>query len=93
MQNRLEPKFDVAAFMAAGVELDGILTLPLEEGPHPAIAFLHGSDRSGKEDPYNKEQADNLVESGFAILRYDGPGWGSRSAQNLNKFYIIKYCF
>jgi len=49
MQNRPEPKIEAVTFMAAGVELDGILTLSLEEGPYPAIAFVHGSDRSGKE--------------------------------------------
>ena len=83
MKNDPEPKIEVVTYMAAGIELDGILTLPLEEGPHPAIALLHGSDRSRKEDPYYKEHAENLVQSGFAILRYDGPGWGGKSTQNL----------
>jgi pimeloyl-ACP methyl ester carboxylesterase len=41
---------------------------------------LHGSDRSGKEDRYYSEHAENLVQSGFAVLRYDGPGWGGQSS-------------
>ena len=35
---RPEANIEVVTFTAAGVALDGILTLPLEEGPHPAIA-------------------------------------------------------
>ncbi len=56
-------------------ELQGILTFPISESPHPAVILLHGSDRSPKEDPYYKAHADNLIQSGFAVLRYDGPGW------------------
>ncbi len=68
-------------FSAAAIELNGILTHPASEGSHPAIILLHGSDRSGKEDPYYKKHSDNLVQSGFAVLRYDGPGWGGSSAE------------
>ena len=56
-------------------DLNGILTFPISGSPHPAVILLHGSDRSGKDDPYYKAHADNLVQSGFAVLRYDGPGW------------------
>lgn len=61
-------------------ELSGILTKPASGGPHPAIVLLHGSQRTGKEDPYLKFHAENLVQSGFAVLRYDGPGWGGQSS-------------
>ena len=44
--------------------------------------LLHGSDRSPKDDPYYVEHAENLVQSGFAVLRYDGPGWGGQTEQN-----------
>jgi dienelactone hydrolase len=62
-------------------ELDGILTRPTSEGPHPAVVLLHGSDRSGKEDPYYKKHAERMVQAGFAVLRYDGPGWGGQSSE------------
>jgi len=64
-----------------GKELEGILTLPNTDDPFPAIVLLHGSDRSGKEDPYYKVHAENLVQSGSAVLRYDGPGWGGGSSE------------
>jgi pimeloyl-ACP methyl ester carboxylesterase len=60
--------------------LNGILSLPAGQGPFPAIVLLHGSDRSGKDDPYYAEHADNLVRCGYAVLRYDGPGWGGQSS-------------
>ena len=40
-------------------KLAGILTQPKGEGSHPAIILLHGSDRSGKDDPYYSEHAEN----------------------------------
>lgn len=62
-------------------KLNGALTLPPGAGPHPALALLHGADRSGMEVPYYKEHAETLVQSGFAVLRYDGPGWGGPSPE------------
>ena len=56
-------------------ELNGILTHPASDAPCPAITLLHGSDRSGRKEPYYTEHAENLVRSGFAVLRYDGSGW------------------
>lgn len=63
-------------FNVKAKELDGILTLPTAEAPYPALVLLHGSDRAGVKHPYYADHAENLVQSGFAILRYDGPGWG-----------------
>lgn len=61
-------------------QLKGILTKPEGNGPYPAVVLLHGSDRSGREDAYYTENAEKLVESGYAVLRYDGPGWGGQSS-------------
>ena len=69
------------SFTVGTKDPSGILTHPTTEGPFPAIVLLHGSDRSGKEDPYYKLHAENLVQSGFAVLRYDGPGWGGGSSE------------
>ena len=63
--------------------VNGILTHPPSEGPYPAIILLHGSARTGVDDPYLQLNAESLVKSGFAILRYDGPGWGGKSAQRV----------
>lgn len=71
-------------------ELDGILTRPPVESPCPAIVLLHGSDRSGRNEPYYIEHAEQLVRSGFAVLRYDGPGWGGGSAQGQG-FETLEY--
>ena len=67
-------------FVVEAKELNGILTLPAKEGPHPAIVLLHGADRSSAADPYYRVHAQNLVQSGFAVLRYNAPGWGGQSA-------------
>ncbi len=71
-------------------ELNGILTHPESDVPYPAIILLHGSDRSGMNDPYYTEHAQNLVRSGFAVLRYDGPGWAGGSSEN-SGFETLEY--
>lgn len=63
-------------FSVNGKELDGILTRPAAHAPYPALVLLHGSDRSGRHEPYYVEHAGQLAPAGFAVLRYDGPGWG-----------------
>lgn len=68
-------------FTVQSKELDGILTLPNAKGPFPAIVLLHGSDRAGAQNPYYLEHANRLVKSGYAILRYDGPGWGGGASE------------
>jgi len=79
--NRAKLFFDEEiTFKSGSNEIFGILTLPTTEGPHPAIVLLHGSDRAGVDSLYYKDHSYNLVQSGFAVLRYDGPGWGGRSS-------------
>lgn len=64
-------------------ELNGILCHPTSEAPYPAIVLLHGSDRSGLNDPYYVEHAERLVQSGFAVLRYEGPGGDGAAFETL----------
>ena len=66
-------------------ELDGILSHPVSETPYPAIVLLHGSDRSGLNDPYYMEHAERLVQSGFAVLRYEVP------SSNTSAFETLEY--
>jgi len=63
-------------------EIKGILTHPASKSPYPAIVLLHGSDRSNKENPYYAQHAENLTASGFAVLRYDGPGWAGETLES-----------
>lgn len=89
MNNKLRTDEEVS-FTIKAKELDGILSHPATEAPYPAIVLLHGSDRSGMKDPYYTEHADNLVQSGFAVLRYDGPGWGGASSEE-STFETLEY--
>lgn len=67
-------------FTVGDKELAGILTHPAAGVPGPALVLLHGSDRSGRDEPYYIEHAQQLVRAGVAVLRYDGPGWGGGAA-------------
>ncbi len=79
MKNRLTAEEEIR-FTVKAKELDGILTHPGAEAPYPALVLLHGSDRSSVKDRYYIEHAQNLVQAGFAVLRYNGPGWGGGSS-------------
>ena len=72
---------EIVRFAVKTKELDGILLLPNVEAPYPAIVLLHGSDRAGVKHPFYVEHAKNLVQSGFAVLRYDGPAWVGGSSE------------
>lgn len=69
-------------FPSGSNKLYGALTLPNKTGPFPAIVLISGSAneytglRPGIFDLYMKDQAQNMVKNGFAILRYDPPGVG-----------------
>lgn len=89
MKNRLNTDEKVR-FTVKAKELDGILTHPATEAPYPAIVLLHGSDRAGVKDPYYAEHAEKLIRSGFAVLRYDGPGWGGGSSEGTG-FETLEY--
>ena len=83
-------KTEEVKFTVNDKELNGILTHPAANGPYPALVLLHGADRSGKDDPYYVEHAGQLVRAGFAVLRYDGPGWGGGSGQGQG-FETLEY--
>jgi pimeloyl-ACP methyl ester carboxylesterase len=83
-------KTEEVKFTVNDKELNGILTRPDAEGQCPAIVLLHGSDRSGMNDPYYVEHAQQLVRAGFAVIRYDGPGWGGGSSDN-SGFETLEY--
>jgi hypothetical protein len=54
-------------------ELYGILTLPISEGPYPAVAIISGSvnpstgTRGGATAQYHVEHARELALNGFAV--------------------------
>lgn len=89
MRNKLIANEEVK-FTVNAKELGGILTHPDSEAPYPAIILLPGSDRAGMKDSYYTEHAENLIFSGFAVLRYDGSGWAGGSSEN-SGFETLEY--
>ena len=73
---------ETVTFSSGSNQLYGALTLPNEPGPFPAIVLISGAAneysglRSGIFNSYLKDQAQNMVKYGFAVLRYDPPGVG-----------------
>jgi len=84
------PIDEKVSFTVDTKEINGILTHPDTQAPYPAIVLLQGADRASALHPYYTEHADNLVRSGFAVLRYDGTGWGG-VASNDAGFETLEY--
>ena len=89
MRNRLIANEEVK-FTVNAKEIGGILACPDSEAPYPAIILLQGSDRASAKDPYYAEHAENLIRSGFAVLRYDGTGWGGGASKD-SGFETLEY--
>jgi pimeloyl-ACP methyl ester carboxylesterase len=64
-------------FRNGDVELAGTLLLPAGPGPHPAVAFLHGSGAEGRWA--STYLAGRLVRGGTAALIWDKRGVGESS--------------
>ncbi len=57
-------------------ELPGTLTLPVGDGPFPAIVLVHGSGPNDRDETYGpnkpfRDLAWGLASQGIAVLRYD----------------------
>ena len=66
---------------AAGVTLDGTLTLPKGPGPFPAALLIAGSGPQDRDEALANHKpflvlADELTRKGIAVLRYDKRGIG-----------------
>jgi len=61
-------------FRSGGATLSGTLTLPPGPGPHPAVAWVHGSGRTTR--AYLPDLQALLVRHGVGVLAYDKRGVG-----------------
>jgi pimeloyl-ACP methyl ester carboxylesterase len=68
------------SFRSGGNTLHGVLVLPKTRGPHPAVAFVHGSGSLDRND-WRSHPAlrEHLARHGIASLCWDKPGVGASS--------------
>ena len=74
-------KIEEVAFQNGAVNLAGTLTLPLGEGPFPAVLLISGSGLQDRDETVFDHKpfwvlADHLSRVGIAVLRVDDPGIG-----------------
>ncbi|MCS3664304.1 alpha/beta hydrolase family protein [Salinibacter ruber] len=67
---------------SAGLTLDGTLTRPDGDGPHPAVVLVSGSGPQDRNSEVANHRlfhvlADHLTRQGIAVLRYDERGVGA----------------
>ncbi len=63
------------------VELAGMLMSPVDPGPHPGVAFIHGSGVSDRNSYWYLYQADYLARRGVVVLLPDKRGCGKSGGQ------------
>jgi dienelactone hydrolase len=68
---------ETVGFVNGDVQLAGSLLLPMDEGPHPAVVFVHGAE-FGNRDTY-RLFATHFARRGIAALIYDKRGTGESS--------------
>ncbi len=71
---------ETVRFHDGEIELAGVLCLPEGPGPHPVVAFIHGSGPAGR-DGYNGFPPlwQEFARRGCASLSWDKPGVGESS--------------
>ena len=72
---RLPVRQEEVRFPSTGAVLSGTLTIPDTPGPHPAVAWVHGSGPSLRDE--GQFFVGILVREGIAVLNYDKRGNGS----------------
>ncbi len=70
----------------ARVKLAGTLTLPVGEGPFPAVVLLTGSGPQNRDEEVFSHRpflviADHLTRQGIAVLRFDDRGVGASTGE------------
>lgn len=68
-------------FESGAIELAGLLYLPSTPGPHPAVAFIHGSGSSSRDGFWYLTPADYLARNGVAVLLPDKRGSGKSGGE------------
>jgi len=72
---RLPVRQEEVRVPSRGAVLSGTLTIPVTPGPHPAVAWVHGSGPSLRDE--GQFFAGVLLREGIAVLTYDKRGNGS----------------
>ena len=63
------------------IELSGLLFVPDGAGPHPAVAFIHGSGESDRDSFWYLSPADYLARQGITVLLPDKRGCGKSGGE------------
>jgi pimeloyl-ACP methyl ester carboxylesterase len=81
-------KEEKVIFNNGNIKLAGTLTIPSNEGKHPAVVMITGSGPLNRDEEYMgmkpfKIIADHFTNKGIAVLRYDSRGVGESTGNVL----------
>lgn len=68
-------------FAHDAVSLEGTLSVPDGDGPHPAVVIAHSSGGGSRDEPYYRFHADWFAKSNIATLRFDRRGSGASTGK------------
>lgn len=80
----------VASVLHKGLKLACIIEQPDVDGPNPLIIMLHGNT-GWKEEEHIASLANNLVEEGFCVVRFDAPGSGESDGTWEDDYRVSNY--
>jgi uncharacterized protein len=83
----------VTSYDSDGFKVNGLLTIPKSEGPHPAIVFVHGyiAPTIYKTTEKYVDYVDYLARNGFVVFKIDLRGHGESEGSPGGAYYSSDY--
>lgn len=86
-QEKLSFIQEEVSFKVGNIVLAGTLSLPSEDGPHPALILITGGSNRNRDDQVGRFKpfkliAEYLAPKGIAVLRFDDRGVGKSEGEN-----------
>lgn len=83
----------LTSYDSDGLRVNGLLTVPEGEGPHPAIVFVHGYIPPSQYRTTERyvDYVDFLAKSGFVVFKIDLRGHGDSEGEASGAYYSGDY--
>lgn len=83
----------LTSYTSDGLKINGLLTIPKDEGKHPAIVFVHGyvPPKNYKTTENYSSYVDYLSSNGFVVFKIDLRGHGSSEGEASGGYFSSDY--
>jgi dipeptidyl aminopeptidase/acylaminoacyl peptidase len=83
----------LTSYDSDGLKINGLITIPKEEGPHPAIVFVHGyiAPTTYRTTEKYVDYVNYLARNGFVVFKIDLRGHGDSQGDPGGSYYSGDY--